>query len=101
MQGYPYHHQIIEAVLALSHSGVQVFLTTHSYVILKELDLQATPEDQLRYFSLHSNKKQGTQVTTADDLSALAPNSILDQYSSLYERDLDRALGKGARRGAV
>ncbi len=91
---------IIAAALTLARRGIQVFLTTHSYVILKELELQSTPDDEVRYFSLQ-NTKSGTKVTTADELAALEPNSILRQYASLYDRDLDRALGKGRRHASL
>ncbi|HLK58078.1 MAG TPA: AAA family ATPase [Chthonomonadaceae bacterium] len=85
--------EVIAAILALSRKGVQVFLTTHSYVILKELDLQATTQDSVRYFSLQGSKG-GTQITVADEFTALKPNPILQQYGSLYDRDLARAAGR-------
>lgn len=44
-------NEVVGALLALSSSGVQIFLTTHSYVILKELDLQSSAQDRLRFFS--------------------------------------------------
>jgi hypothetical protein len=91
---------VVGALFALARSGVQMFLTTHSYVILKELDLQATLDDKVRFFSL-TGSKTGTNVTMADTLAELDPNPIHLHYASLYDRDLDRALGKGRRRGAV
>jgi ABC-type polar amino acid transport system ATPase subunit len=88
--------ELIAAILTLAREGVQVLLTTHSYVILKELDLQAVPEDRVRFFSLHGTKA-GTQVTVADELAALDPNPILQQYGSLYDRDIRRATGRKHR----
>ena len=84
---------LVQSILTMARAGVQIFLTTHSYVILKELDLQATPEDALRYFSLES-AKSGTKVNTADELVSLDPNAILKQYGSLYTRDIRRAAGR-------
>lgn len=88
---------LIKAILTMARQGVQVFLTTHSYVILKELDLQATLNDAVRFFSLH-NTKSGTNITTADELAALDPNPILQHYGLMYDRDLDRAIGKERQR---
>ncbi len=85
--------ELIASILTMARQGIQVFLTTHSYVILKELDLQATPEDRIRFFSLHGTKN-GTQVTTANELAALDPNPILQQYGSLYNRDIRQASGR-------
>ncbi len=91
---------IVAELLSLARHGVQVFLTTHSYVILKELDLQAGETDPLRYFSL-SHSSKGSLVTASESLSDLEPNSILGHYGNLYDRDLDRTLGGVRTRGSV
>ena len=88
--------ELIGELLTLARSGVQVFLATHSYVILKELDLQATLEDNVRFFSLKGDKT-GTQVMATDTFTGLKPNPILQQYGSLYDRDISRATGRKPR----
>ncbi len=85
--------ELIKAILTMARLGVQVFLTTHSYVILKELDLQATPDDHIRFFSLEKTKS-GTKASSSEDLVGLEPNLILQQYGSLYNRDIRRATGR-------
>ncbi len=85
--------EIIGAILALTRRGVQVFLATHSYVILKELDLQAQREDSVRYFAFQPGA-DGTTVSTTEDFALLAPNPILEQYASLYDRELTRSTGR-------
>ena len=85
--------EVIGALLELARSGVQIFLATHSYVILKELDLQAGRADNVRYFAFQRGDS-GTVVNPTDDFALLEPNPILDQYDSLYDRDLTRATGR-------
>ena len=85
--------EVVSAVLAIARSGVQVFLATHSYVILKELDLQTLQTGAVRYFAFQLSDA-GTVVNPTDDFSLLKPNPILDQYDSLYDRDLTRATGR-------
>ena len=77
--------EIVGAILALTRRGVQVFLATHSYVILKELDLQTQQDDTFRYFAFQPGA-EGTTISTTEDFALLAPNPILDQYASLYDR---------------
>ena len=85
--------EIIETLVRLAESGVQIFLATHSYVILKQIDLtlraQLTPGRdgvQARFFSLH--KERGvSKATWADDFSELDPNPILDQYDQMLAED--------------
>lgn len=85
--------EIVGAILALTRRGVQVFLATHSYVILKELDLQTQKEDTVRYFAFQPGA-DGTTISAAEDFALIAPNPILDQYASLYDRELTRSTGR-------
>lgn len=85
--------EMVEAILSLTRRGVQVFLATHSYVILKEIDLQAQKSDAVRYFAFQPGE-QGTTVHATEDFTQLSPNSILDQYASLYDRELTRSTGR-------
>ncbi len=85
--------EVVGAILALTRRGVQVFLATHSYVILKEIDLQAQKSDAVRYFAFQPGG-HGTTVQATEDFSQISPNPILDQYASLYDRELTRSTGR-------
>ncbi len=81
--------EVIGAILTLARSGVQVFLATHSYVILKELEVQSTQEDQIRFFAL-GRSDSGTVVTSSSTYLDLHPNKIEEQYGDLYDRRIDK-----------
>lgn len=85
--------EIVGAILALTRRGVQVFLATHSYVILKELDLQTRQEGTVRYFAFQPGA-DGTTISATEDFNLVAPNPILDEYASLYDRELTRSTGR-------
>ncbi|HEY3779464.1 MAG TPA: AAA family ATPase [Fimbriimonadaceae bacterium] len=88
---------VVHALLELGRNGVQVFIATHSYVILKELEVQKGKGDSLRLFAFESTK-EGTKVHPAESYSSLAPNPIEAQYLSLYDRDIERRIqGNSAR----
>jgi hypothetical protein len=86
--------EIVETLVLLAESGVQIFLATHDYVVLKELDLllreraaQKKPVVTARYFAL--NRERGiTTATWSDDFSELKSNAILDQYRQMMGRDI-------------
>ena len=85
---------VARVLLTLSKLGVQVFAATHSYSFLKEIELQRGVGDVARYFSLFtSNEQEGVQVAPADTYSAIEPNLIADEYTRIYEMELDKALG--------
>jgi len=82
----------IQVLLELQRIGVQVFFATHSYVALKELDLRAEKDDVVQYHGL--SRKDGDIVCrSVGSLAELEPNDILTAYSSLFDRQVERALG--------
>lgn len=84
---------VIETLLTLQRNGVQIFLATHDYVILKELDLQMTDEDDVAFHSLYRDTETGEiSCKTVDRFQHMHPNAILDTFDSLYDRDVERAL---------
>ena len=85
--------ELVTVLLTLARHGVQIFLSTHSYVVLKELDLQGTAADAVRYFAF-GKSDDGTRVSSSMDFTTLSPNPILDQYDSLFSRDVQKSLGE-------
>lgn len=85
--------EVIEALAHLARSGVQIFLATHSYVILKQIDLTLRAQSkrdkesvQSRFFALR--KERGvSKAMWADNFADLEPNSILDQYDQMLAED--------------
>lgn len=86
--------EVIGALLALARSGIQIFLATHSYIMLRELDVQSRKTDTLRYFAL-SRSKDGVTVSQADSYLDIAPNPIERQYADLYDRSIAKRLNGG------
>lgn len=83
------YRAVIETLLTLQRTGVQVFLATHDYVILKELDLQMTRVDSVAFHSLYRDAKTGEiSCKTVDRLEHMHSNAILDTFSDLYDRDI-------------
>ena len=84
---------VIDVLLELQRVGVQIFLATHDYVILKELDLQAKEGDKVAIHSLHRSEETGEIVChSVRHYSQIHPNAIADTFSSIYDRDVRRAL---------
>ena len=85
---------IIKALLELQRAGVQVFLATHDYVILKELDLQMTEEDAVAFHSLYRDKETDEiACRTTDRYLDIHPNAIDEAFDDIYDREIERSLG--------
>ena len=85
---------VIEVLLELQRTGVQVFFATHDYVILKELDLQMKEEDEVAFHSLHRDKENGEIAChTTNRYLDIHPNAIDAAFDDLYDRQIERSLG--------
>lgn len=86
---------ILQILLELQRRGVQIFIATHHYVVLKELDLLKQPGDNVFYHSFFIDESsRSVKASTTDDFASIKENSILEAYMSLYDRELERTLGK-------
>ena len=88
------HGAVIDIMLNLQRSGVQVFIATHDYGILKEIDLQAKPQDRIVYHSLYRGPKNGDIRCRATDMYLqIHPNPIDEALDSMYDREVARSTG--------
>jgi AAA15 family ATPase/GTPase len=82
---------VVDILLELARHGVQVFVATHDYVFLKELDLRRQPEDQVAFHALfRPGKERGVELRTAQTLATLDPNVIRETYLGLLDREAER-----------
>jgi hypothetical protein len=88
---------LIHSILDVARAGAQVIFATHSYFLLKELDLEAR-KDEVRFFGLKDNG-EGVIVRSAGTYDEIEPNRIAEQFDSIYDRQLTRATGR-SRKGA-
>lgn len=85
---------MMEILLALQRQGVQVFLATHDYVILKELDLRRRKRDKVAFHSLYRDEETNEiALQVALNYQQVHPNAIADAFSDIYDREVERSLG--------
>ncbi len=89
---------VVETVLALQRLGVQVFLATHDFSVLKEFDLrrQAADEVQFHAFS-RAPETDRIEFRTSNNYLTLGPNAIEQSMSDLFDREVRRSVeGRGS-----
>lgn len=84
---------VVEALLELQRQGVQVFIATHNYVVLKEFDLRMKQADNVLFHSFHRTKEGEVACNTTPDYLAIEPNLIAEAYDDLYDRQIERSIG--------
>ena len=73
--------------------GVQIFIATHDYVILKELDLRMNSQDQIAFHSLYRHPENDQiHLHTTEAYLAIHPNAIAQTFDSLYDREIERSM---------
>jgi predicted ATP-dependent endonuclease of OLD family len=85
---------VVGILLELSRQGVQIFLSTHDYVILKEIDLQQTSGDRILFHSLFRGKATGEiEIASTDRYADISPNAIDDTFGRIVDREIERSMG--------
>jgi hypothetical protein len=88
---------VVDILLELQRMGVQVFLATHDYVVLKEFDLRKKPDDAVRFHALFRDAETGEIALHSTTTTSIHPNAIADTFMNLYDRDAERAPSGGQR----
>ncbi|MFN6340333.1 MAG: AAA family ATPase [Cyanobacteriota bacterium] len=85
---------VVDLLLELHRLGVQIFLTTHDYAVLKEFDLATKDTDQIKYHALYYPEgSDGVVVESHAQPFMLNESPIATAMTSLYDREIKRSLG--------
>ena len=85
--------QLVDVILELQRQGVQIVLTTHNHVVLKEFDLRKKSSDKVQYLSLYRIAGGAVEKHVSDNFADIAPNLIESTFNGLYDREVSRSLG--------
>lgn len=83
---------VIDILLELQRSGVQIILATHDYVVLKEFDLRMTDDDKVAFHSLYRDSDGEIACRTTHNYRYIDPNSIRETFDDLYDREIARGM---------
>lgn len=85
---------IVEILLELHRTGVQIFLATHDYFLLKEFDLQMREIDQIKFHALYRDEETGDiAIQSTSNYLEIHPNAIDDTFADLIDREIERSMG--------
>lgn len=85
---------VVDILLQLQRLGVQIFVSTHDYALLKEFELAAKPTDQIAFCALY-RPAPGADVVVEQAARPflLQQSPIAAAMTSLYDREVRQALG--------
>lgn len=88
---------IADVLRGLASAGIQIFITTHDFLLARRLSVSAMLPDSpaTRFFNLYrSGAGQAVAVEHADTLSGLTSNSIEEQFAKHYDFEMDVSLSQ-------
>lgn len=82
---------LVQGIIKLAESGVQVFVTTHSYFVQQAFNIQKSSisADKIRFFSLYLDNAD-VKVEMSDDISDLQHNDVMAEFDALYDREQEQ-----------
>ena len=83
---------LVDVILELQRSGVQVFIATHDYVLLKQFDLQQKNGDEIQYHALHRDGDGHLACNSTDAYLDIDPNAIDEAFGMIYDAEVKRSL---------
>ena len=91
----PYLMQNVAKILVmLAQRNVQIFVATHNYAFLKELEFAKQETADIKYFSLSKDENNGVIINESSNYNEISPNKIAEEYMRIYDQEVKRALGK-------
>ena len=84
---------VVDILLQLQRSGVQILIATHDYAVLKELELLIEEGDEVRFHALYRDSTGEVSCESASQPFELRHSPIAEAFTSLYDREIQRSLG--------
>lgn len=85
---------VVTILVELQRMGVQLFISTHDYVLLKEFDLVVNAKDNIFFHSLYQDRSSKEIAhSKSDTFQGLSPNTIDDTFGSLIDRQVSKDMG--------
>lgn len=85
---------VVKILIELSRMGVQLFIATHDYVLLKEFDLAITDQDNILFHVLYRNEKGEIAHSAKNELDELSPNAIDGAFSRILDDEIQKGLAR-------
>lgn len=76
---------LVECLLELSRHGVQIFISTHNYLLAKYFDVRKKKDDAVRYHSLYLTESGSVQCESRECFADLQHNAIMDAFDKLMD----------------
>lgn len=82
---------LVDILLELSNNEVQIFISTHDYILAKYIEVKSQDDDEILFHGLIKTK-DGVKVETQNKFMFLSNNSIIDENKNLYQSEIEKVM---------
>lgn len=83
---------VVQILLELQRMGVQIFIATHDYVLLKEFELATTQGDSVLYHTLYKDDVGVIRHNATNEMGRLYPNAIDETFARILDDEIRKGL---------
>lgn len=83
---------VVQILMELQRMGVQIFIATHDYVLLKEFELATTQEDSVLYHTLYKDDAGVIRHNATNEMGTLFPNAIDETFARILDDEIKKGL---------
>jgi predicted ATPase len=83
---------LVDVLLELQRSGVQIFLATHSELLASYFTVLRKKDNEVMFYSLYKDGEK-IKADKSDRFDLLTPNNLTREQANLYELEIERGLG--------
>lgn len=84
---------IVEMLLELQKNGVQIFISTHDYILAKYFEVKRKKDNEVMFFSLYKSDN-GVDCEKNEYFKNLKENPIVEAFDKLLDEVYDKNLGE-------
>lgn len=83
--------ELVDIMFEVSRRGVQIFISTHDYIMAKYIEVKSNDHDHILFHSLYKTD-HGIQCESNRTFRDLENNAIMDIFIQLYKDEVERAM---------
>ncbi|MCR5645808.1 MAG: ATP-binding protein [Bacteroidales bacterium] len=85
---------VVRILLELQKMGVQLFIATHDYVLLKEFELATSEDSEVLVHTLYRNDEGKVRCQQTSNFDEVSPNAIDLAFQRILDREINKAFEK-------
>jgi AAA15 family ATPase/GTPase len=84
---------LVNILLELQRTDVQIFIATHNEILASYFDVLREENNEVMFYSLYRDGEQ-IKADKCENFGFLEPNKLTAEQVKLYEREVEKGLGK-------